>query len=200
MPLDRFVFSVMYRLGVMPWDGHAMSARLRALTEGPERLPPGRALDLGCGTGDASIYLAQHGWQVTGVDFVERALAWARRKAAQAGVRVDWVRVDWVRGDVTRLDPEVGTGFQLAVDNGCLHGLSDASREDYVREVARVVSPGGRLLIVAFPAGARPRPRGISRDEIERRFAGTFRLVASGPDPEATSPDVPLQVYEMVRL
>ena len=60
--------------------------------------PPGRALDLGCGTGTSSLALAKAGWQVTGVDFVPRAIRIARAKAKAAGVSVDF-RV----GDVTRL-------------------------------------------------------------------------------------------------
>jgi len=76
-----------------------MPARsLRDLVEGPEALPRGRAIDLGCGRGSLAIYLAQHGWQATGVDAVERALRAARRRAGKSGVDVTFVR-----GDVTRL-------------------------------------------------------------------------------------------------
>ena len=67
---------------------------LRELVEGTDTLSPGSALDVGCGTGDASIYLAQHGWQVTGVDFTPKALDKARAKAGAAGVPVDFVHAD----------------------------------------------------------------------------------------------------------
>ena len=79
--LDRLMFGLMYRVGFIPWDGHQVSARLREVVEGEHHLPPGTALDLGCGTGDTSIYLAQRGWDVTAVDFVEHALEKARAKA-----------------------------------------------------------------------------------------------------------------------
>ena len=54
------------------------------MVEGADRLATGRALDLGCGTGTNSIYLAQHGWETTGVDFVPRAIGIAKRKAEAA--------------------------------------------------------------------------------------------------------------------
>src|SRR5438874_554339 len=119
LSLDRLLFGVFYRVGFTPWEGHALPARLRQLIEGPTALPPGRALDIGCGTGDTAIYLSRNGWDVTAFDFVERALRRASAKASAAGVKVRWVRAD-----ATDLKPEnLGTGFQLAVDNGCLHGL-----------------------------------------------------------------------------
>ena len=71
------LFRVFYGFGFTPWDGHAHTKALRELIEGTAdtpALPPAAALDVGCGTGDSSVYLAQHGWHVTGVDFVPKAL------------------------------------------------------------------------------------------------------------------------------
>ena len=83
------LFRAMYRVGFTPWDGHPLAKSLHDLVEGngSPALPAATALDIGCGTGDASIYLAQHGWQVTGVDFVPRALAKARAKRKPAKPR-----------------------------------------------------------------------------------------------------------------
>ena len=116
------LFRMLYRLGFTPWDGHPLSQRLRDLVEGSGQTPalnPGRALDIGCGTGDSSIYLAQHGWQVIGVDYV-KPLAKARAKAG-----ANRVSAEFVEADVTRLSATgIGAGFDLVVDNGCLHGMS----------------------------------------------------------------------------
>src|SRR5438105_6425695 len=111
------VYRTLYLLGLNFWDRRAPVSDLVELVEGPSQVPPGRALDIGCGTGTESIYLAEHGWDVTGVDMVPKALAMARRKAAAAGVSPRFVE-----GDVTRLrDLEIGDGYDLLLDFGCFH-------------------------------------------------------------------------------
>ncbi|HEY9302695.1 MAG TPA: class I SAM-dependent methyltransferase, partial [Mycobacterium sp.] len=94
MASRQLLFRVFYGLGFTPWDGHPLSTKLQELVEGSSALPPGAALDVGCGTGDASIYLAQHGWQVTGVDFTPKALDKARAKARAADAAVNFVHAD----------------------------------------------------------------------------------------------------------
>src|SRR5437773_2912196 len=94
MRLDRLAFGVMYRVGFTPWDGHKLPARLTDLIEGDTALPKGKALDVGCGTGETSIYLARHGWAVTAVDFVKVALERARAKTEAAGMSVRFLQAD----------------------------------------------------------------------------------------------------------
>src|SRR5690625_3107495 len=171
----------MYRLGFTPWDGHALARGLRNLVESdPETaLSPGTALDLGCGTGDNSIYLAQNGWQVTGVDFAPRALHTARTKA-QAGK----VSVRFVCADIAQLATAgLGDDFALVADSGCLHGMNDRDRAVYAEQVNAVTTPDSRLLIVAFTPGALFGVRGIDQAEIERLFAPQWKLISSGDEP-----------------
>jgi SAM-dependent methyltransferase len=178
----QLLFRVMYRLGYTPWDGHPLAASLRSLVEGDGSSPPlsaATALDLGCGTGDTSIYLAKHGWRVTGVDFVSKPLDAARAKAA-----VERTPVNFVHADVTRLGSTgVGTGFALIVDNGCLHGMTDDERDGYTREVSAAAAPGARLLIVAFTPGATLAVRGIDQAEVERRLGADWSLLSVGDEP-----------------
>ncbi len=133
---------------------------------------------MGCGTGDNSIYLAKHGWQVTAVDYVAKAVDKARAKAAAENVDI---RFD--RADVTDLCSEgLGSNFALIVDSGCLHGMNDEDRHDYVREVTAAAAPGARLHLVAFIPGASYGVPGIEPDEVERRFATGWTLVSSGSE------------------
>jgi SAM-dependent methyltransferase len=176
-------FRFFYRVGFTPWEGHPIGQGLRDLVEGtPDTpaLPTGLALDVGCGTGDSAIYLAQHGWKVTGVDYVEKPLDKARVKAGRADLSVNFVRAD-----VTNLGQAgIGTGFQLIVDNGCIHNMSGGDRAAYVREVSAVAAPDGRLLIVAFPPGGRFGVPGIDHAEINRRFAPSWTLLSAGQERE----------------
>jgi cyclopropane fatty-acyl-phospholipid synthase-like methyltransferase len=175
----QLLFKTFYRLGFVPWDGHPLATSLRSLIEGDGALPPGTALDLGCGTGDNSIYLAKHGWQVTGVDFVAKAVDKARAKA-----EANKVTVSFARADVTRLSTEgVGSNFGLIVDNGCLHGMSPEDRDAYVREVTAVAAPDARLLLVEFVTGGSYGVPGIDPDEVKKRFAADWTLLSSGDEP-----------------
>lgn len=122
---------------------------------------PGRALDLGCGTGTNVIMLAQHGWQVTGVDFVGKAIAIARRKAQQAGVQVD-LRV----GDVAQSNGIVAS-FDLILDIGCFQSLTPASKRDYVRNLTHFLAPGGTYLMYAFFKSAESDRFGLTPADLE---------------------------------
>jgi SAM-dependent methyltransferase len=179
MSSRQLLFKTFYRLGFVPWDGHPLAKSLRDLIE-DDALPPGKALDIGCGTGDNSIYLAKHGWQVTGVDFVAKAVDKARAKAA-----ANKVDVTFAKADATRLGSEgIGTGFTLIVDNGCLHGMTDEDRNAYVREVTKVAAPQGRLLLVEFIPGGSFGVPGIDQAEVQRRFAADWTPLSSGSEPE----------------
>jgi ubiquinone/menaquinone biosynthesis C-methylase UbiE len=180
------LFRIFYRVGYTPWEGHPLATSLRELIEGTAdapALPPGAALDVGCGSGDSSIYMAQHGWQVTGVDFVPKVLDTAREKARAADVSVNFVHAD-----ITQLSQAgIGSNFQLIVDTGALHGMSDRDRELYVREITAVAASHARLLIVAVKPGGPLRFLRADREEIERRFAPEWTLLSSADEPVVTA-------------
>jgi SAM-dependent methyltransferase len=194
--VSALLYQAFYRIGFTPWDGHALSSALRELIEGPAALPAGTAIDIGCGTGDSSIYLARHGWQVTGVDVAAKALEKARAKAA-----AEHVRVDFMRADATRLSSAgVGKDFSLIFDSGCLHGMSDDARDRYVPELSAVAAPQAQLMIFAFTPGGQTGVRGIDHAEIERRFTPQWTLVSAADDPEMTdNPQHPARHYLLQR-
>ncbi len=86
-----------------------------------------RALDIGCGTGVDSVFMAQHGLKVTAVDFVPRALEFARKRAKE-----NKVEVEFVGGDVTELVLE--GEYDLIFDSGCLHSFDSEKRIKYKKK------------------------------------------------------------------
>ena len=138
--LKQLYFNLLY-FRKPPWDTQVSPPEL---IEFIENNPPGRALDLGCGTGTNVITLAQHGWQVIGVDYVKRAIHQANIKAEQAGVSADFI-VD----DVAHLKDVDGV-FDLVLDIGCFHSLDLDEKQLYVTNMERLTRPGSTLLIYGF--------------------------------------------------
>ncbi len=169
--LSRFFYWYAYRRGRPPWDTGISPPELVRVVEGDQALPAGKALDLGCGTGTNSIYLAQHGWDVSGVDFTARALERASEKAARAGVMVKFYR-----GDVTRLgDLPLRGPFDLLLDLGCFHSLTPQGRAAYAQGVANLSKPGALLLLYAFvPHKIRGRMVGATPDDIKAALSEAF--------------------------
>jgi SAM-dependent methyltransferase len=156
-------YRLMYMLGFAPWERRDVAEAWRPLFEGPLALEPGRALDVGCGSGRDAVHLAGRGWQVTAVDFVDKALARARERAAEEGVEVQWVDGDV--GELGRLGLE--PGYSLVYDFGCIQGLSDSARRGAAAGLTELAAPGARLLFLAFKAGRRlVIPRGMDRDHV----------------------------------
>ena len=103
-------------------------------------LPPGRALDLACGEGQNAIWLGSLGWDVTGVDYSEVAIAKARARAERDGVVVDFVCADLVSYEPR---PE-SFGLVLLL---YLH-IPLEERRSVLARAARAVAPGGTLLLI----------------------------------------------------
>lgn len=113
-------------------------------------LAPGRALDLGCGEGADSVWLAERGWQVTAVDVSATAIERAEGLAASHGIPGE--RITWVLADVASWEP---AGPYDLVSACFLHSLLDFPREEVLRRAAGAVGPGGRVLVVGH---AEPPP------------------------------------------
>lgn len=126
----------------LPWNVELPPPEVLALVD---VLPPGRILDLGCGLGRACLYLARHGWQCDGVDFVEQAVVTARQRAEAAGVAD---RVTFHQASVAAVD-FLQPPYDLVIDVGCLHAQSAEGRTAYAHQVERLLQPGGLFLLFA---------------------------------------------------
>ena len=116
--------------------------------------PGARALDLGCGGGQAGLELARRGYRVSGLDFSETAIELARRNADEAGVALELVV-----GDALGLAALGDARFDLVVDNHLLHCLvTPDDRARVLASIHRVLVPGGRLWSETMSAGARFDP------------------------------------------
>ena len=167
-------YGLAYAIGFHPWEDLAehlpFADKLMELVarEEDEHGPPyGPALDLGTGSAVWGVRLAQRGWEVTGIDIVEKALHRAQERVDEAGVEMRLAR-----GNVTAMrEAGVGSGFRLVLDTGTFHGLTDAQRAAMGREVSAVAAPDATVILDCFaPRRRGPLPRGASRADVERAF------------------------------
>ena len=85
----KLFYELGYRYFHMPWDGGPRQELVELVESG--RISPSRAIDLGCGTGSNAVFLAQRGFDVTGVDYSSAAIEKARERARAAGAPVKFM-------------------------------------------------------------------------------------------------------------
>lgn len=162
-----------YKSGSPPWETGQPSAELRRVVA-EERIQPGAAIDLGCGAGINSIWLAQQGFDVTGVDSSQLAIDKARERAAAAGVRVNFVVADL-------LNFPVGFGpYPFFFDRGCYHAVRAIDVKAYLRSLEKITAPGSIGLVLTGNA-KEPSPEGqgppvVSEEEIRAELGSLFEI------------------------
>jgi SAM-dependent methyltransferase len=163
----------------IPWrqDGHDDVISCLA------RRTPGTLLDVGCGTGEKAIRFASLGFDVTAVDISPAAINWARKFAAESGIKADFRVLDALQ--LTTLNLR----FDYVIDFGCFHSMPKATRPPYVEELKDVVKPGGEFCLFAWDMRNtlefqnRPQrvtgatERCFSRPQIEAIFAPEFEML-----------------------
>ena len=152
----RLIFNLWY-LRKPPWDSGISPPEL---FEFISTHPTGKAIDLGCGTGTNVITLAKASWQVTGVDFAPKAIRMAKQKLTGENLQAD-LQI----GDVTRLK-NISNQYDLALDMGCFHSLTQGGRQDYLTQLDSILAPNGFWLLYSFLNAASP-PSGPGLDEAE---------------------------------
>jgi cyclopropane fatty-acyl-phospholipid synthase-like methyltransferase len=183
MTIMRPFYEMLYRQSRATWDGGPREPLVRLIESG--EIEPGRAIDLGCGTGSNAVFLAQNGFDVTGVDYARAAIEKGRERAEAAGVDVAFV-VD----DLTNLSRVQGP-YDLLVDIGTLDDLTPRDRERYVANVLPLTVPGSQFLLYTFEWPFRWWERVMFRlaffaamamepGDVERLFGGHFEIERIG--------------------
>jgi SAM-dependent methyltransferase len=148
-----------YAAGTPPWEsGTPDESLVEAVRSG--LVKPGRTLDVGCGTGTNALFLAEHGFEVLGVDISPLAIEKAR---AKAGGRCRFEVRDFLASDTP------GGPFDVVFDRGCWHVFDEAAdRERFAARVAALLAPDGRWLSLIGSTEGAPRefgpPRRSARD------------------------------------
>lgn len=170
--MSRFTpdfFDSIYR-ETPPWEiGAAQPAMMALLDEHP---PAGPVLDVGCGSGDLAVAVAQRGLQTLGIDVVEAAIEQARAKAEaqppDVARRLEFQVADALRPALLQRQ------FGAVVDSGFFHLFEQDQRDRLAEELAASLVPGGRYYLLAFATefDIPNTPRKVSEDELRARFTG----------------------------
>jgi SAM-dependent methyltransferase len=125
----------------------------------------GAVLDAGCGTGENALHVARLGLSVLGVDVAETAVAIARQKADDRGIRVDFAEADAFHLE------RLGRMFDTVLDCGLFHTFDRDERAAYVASLASVTEPDGSLYVLCFSDdGPDPGPHPIRQEELRAAF------------------------------
>jgi SAM-dependent methyltransferase len=139
---DREHWDERYRSGETPWEtGQPSSELRRVVSETP--VAPSRAVELGCGTGVNSVWLAQQGFDVTGIDLSALAVERAQRRATDAGVQVRFLA-----GDLLHPPEELAGPFAFFFDRGCYHAVRREDVQGYLATLRRLTRPGSLGLVL----------------------------------------------------
>lgn len=161
-----------YRDGNLPWDTGKPSTELQSVVR-QAGIRPCRALEIGCGTGTNSVWLAQQGFDVVGTDVAPLAIERAEKRAENAGVKASFLVAD-----VLQL-PDLGGPFEFFFDRGCYHAVRRSAPEQYAPSVARQLAPGARGLVLAGNAREpnNPGPPVVSEEQIRAELGLAFQIL-----------------------
>ncbi|KYK25938.1 hypothetical protein AYK26_01520 [Euryarchaeota archaeon SM23-78] len=143
MKSEKEVFEKIYEEPGAVWTREVPQQGLVELVE-KKIIKPCKAIDIGCGEGTDSICLASKGFDVTGIDFSEKAIGYAKENAAKKGVNINFIVLD-----IDKLS-QIKEKFDFVLEFGFLHHVAFEKRKKYVQDVANLLKPGGKYLSACF--------------------------------------------------
>ena len=168
-------FQERYKTGNTPWEIHRPDYNLiNTVQQVP--IDPGRALDIGCGTGNNTIWLQQQGFHAIGIDRTELAIARAREKAHEAKVDCTFHVLDFLNADIP------GAPFDFAFDRGCFHHFLEYDKlDEFAEKVARALKDDGLWLTLTGSSDETrpgPGPPRLSARLIVNAVEPRFRILS----------------------
>ncbi|MFC1745854.1 methyltransferase domain-containing protein [Candidatus Riflebacteria bacterium] len=129
------------------WDAddggyEEFQSRIEKVLNGRVAPQKGRLLELGCGAGNMSVWFAQKGYDVFGIDIAPAAIAWARERAKSGNIPINFFE-----GDVVSLKKFPQGNFDFVFDGHCLHCIIGQDRQQLLKNVLRILKPGGYFLV-----------------------------------------------------
>jgi 2-polyprenyl-3-methyl-5-hydroxy-6-metoxy-1,4-benzoquinol methylase len=185
MSEEKEIFEKIYEKPGAVWTRPEPPQELIELIENG-KIKLGRAIDIGCGEGYYSIYLASKGFDVLGIDISENAIKYAKENAANQKVNVRFIVMDIA--DLSKLKEK----FDFVLEWGLMHHIMPPQRQQYVKDVANLLNPNGKYLSACFNeqspefggAGKKYResPLGTklyysSKSELKELFEPHFRII-----------------------
>jgi len=141
--MNKEIFEQIYEKPRAPWTRIEPPQVLVELIKS-KKISPCKTIDIGCGEGFYSIYLASKKFDVTGIDISKRAIQYAKGNAASRGVNVCFVAMD-----IANLE-QLNKKFDFVLEWGLMHHIMPSQRRKYVEDIADLLNKGGKYLSACF--------------------------------------------------
>ena len=157
---------------VPPWD-IGRPQRVFIELEKQNKLK-GKILDVGCGTGENALFLAQKGYELYGIDLSSTAIKKAHQKCTERNLKATFKTHDALKLD------QLGGVFDVALDCGLFHCFTDTERSIFVEQLYNVLTPQGSYFFLCFSDKELREggPRRISKNEIEKTFSQSWKILS----------------------